>query len=138
MEKLEIGNEDNILIVAPHPDDECIGMGGFLELYGKQCDVWVISDGARGKNLRDHSDCITVRKKELENEMQFYNVRSYRMWGLPDGRLTNYEHYFDNISLKQYNIMFVINGADTSVDHRATFRMIMNSIKHDKNYKTTK
>ena len=31
--------EDKILIVAPHQDDETFGCGGLMSLYGKICDV---------------------------------------------------------------------------------------------------
>lgn len=64
-----IDKEDKILIVAPHPDDESIGCGGLLALYGKQCDVRLLTDGRRGKseqrkNVSDN-EIIATRKEEL-------------------------------------------------------------------------
>ena len=46
IKKLEIRPTDKICILAPHADDESIGCGGLLALYGKQCDVVLLTDGA--------------------------------------------------------------------------------------------
>ena len=43
-----IDSEDKIAIIAPHPDDECIGVGGILSLYPELCDVFVLTDGRYG------------------------------------------------------------------------------------------
>ena len=48
--KLSFSSKDRILIVAPHPDDEAIGCGGILALYGDQCDVLILTDGSKGKS----------------------------------------------------------------------------------------
>ena len=53
MNKINICSDEKILIVAPHPDDECIGAGGILCTYTNQCEVIVLTDGALGqKNQR--------------------------------------------------------------------------------------
>lgn len=41
---LEISEKDRILILAPHPDDECIGAGGILARYPDLCRVVVLTD----------------------------------------------------------------------------------------------
>lgn len=43
-----INNNDKILVVAPHADDESIGCGGLLSLYGNQTDLLLITDGSKG------------------------------------------------------------------------------------------
>ena len=55
MNEINIKSNDKILIVAPHPDDECIGTGGILCKYHKQCTVIVLTDGALGNN----SNCLS-------------------------------------------------------------------------------
>lgn len=46
---LSVSNQDKIVIIAPHPDDECIGTGGLLALYPTLCDVIVLTDGRQGQ-----------------------------------------------------------------------------------------
>ena len=49
-----IQSTDKILVVAPHPDDETIGLGGLLLLYGEQIDVLVLTDGSKGNHHSLH------------------------------------------------------------------------------------
>ena len=127
-QEIIVKENEKILIISPHPDDECIGMGGFLSHYGTQCDVWVISDGVAGKSVEDNRDIISVRKVEFQHEMQFYHVNSYKMFDLPDGHLSEYEDYMRILDIGQYNKIFVVNGDDISVDHRAVYRMLIKAL----------
>ena len=77
---LRFSEKDKILIVAPHPDDETIGCGGILTLYGSQCDVVLLTDGRLGKP--ENSDLTeeqtaTVRHKEFVSVMEYFHVNNY-------------------------------------------------------------
>ena len=69
---MKINQDDKILIVAPHPDDESIGMGGFLSLYGPQCDVLLVTDGRKGHKgtVEDIDEFILKRKQEVKSACQ--------------------------------------------------------------------
>ena len=54
--KLLESSLDNILVIAPHPDDDVIGCGGVLAANrGKRIKIIFITDGRHG------SDCIKMR-----------------------------------------------------------------------------
>lgn len=48
-----IKSTDRILVIAPHADDESIGCGGMLSLYGPQCDILLLTDGRKGHTKLD-------------------------------------------------------------------------------------
>ena len=41
----ELNKTDKCLVIAPHPDDECIGCGGIMALYPGQCNIILVTDG---------------------------------------------------------------------------------------------
>lgn len=62
---INIKCDDKILIIAPHPDDECIGCGGLLSLYPEKCSVVVMTDGSQGNiNVVPEQEAI-IRKKSI-------------------------------------------------------------------------
>ena len=64
MSPVFISREDRILIIAPHPDDEIIGVGGMLLSYTSQCDIIVLTDGAIGQ--RDLPPAQERKKRRIE------------------------------------------------------------------------
>lgn len=61
--ELNVKKDTRILIIAPHPDDESIGLGGFLTEYAANCDVIVATNGALGNPEWSEEKTISVRKR---------------------------------------------------------------------------
>lgn len=121
MQILEISPRDKILIIAPHPDDECIGPGGILCLYPSQCSVLVLSDGREG--LEDVIPEIgkEIRKAEFIQEMQFIGISDYQMLDYKDGTLLQHTDCLQNIDLSIYTKIFVTGSHDNHPDHTAAY-----------------
>ena len=47
-EEIRFTPDDRIAIIAPHPDDECLGASAALLLAADRTDVFVMTDGSHG------------------------------------------------------------------------------------------
>ena len=125
---MTIHDSDRILIVAPHADDESIGAGGFLSKYGKQCDVWLMTDGRKGNapdNQYTERELISIRKEEFKQVMAFFNVHEYTFLELTDGSVSSEVSRIYNKNIKEYDYIFVPNKHEEHPDHIATYKAIM-------------
>ena len=119
---MRITAQDTLLIVAPHPDDDCIGCGGLLALYPSQCDVVLVTDGYDEaiNNLAESQ----LRYGEFERAMQRAGVRN--SWGLhiPEHQLRQYASAFKSLELSRYTKVFVPNRYEYHADHVAVYEII--------------
>lgn len=124
--KLEIGVQDKILVVAPHPDDESIGCGGLLALYGEQCDVLLLTDGRQGvpSDYNGQEDICMIRRRELEQALKIAGVTSVQYLDAPDGSLKKEHGGLEKIDLTKYTHIFVPNPWENHEDHRAAYKLI--------------
>lgn len=121
MEPIQIKTTDNILIVAPHPDDECIGCGGVLACYGSQCDVVVVTDGSRGSRELSPSRIKMIREREFYEEIHSIKVNEYRMLSFADGELFKHPDCFKDLDFTKYDVVFLPWVNDNHPDHTATY-----------------
>ena len=126
---LTVKKDDYILILAPHPDDEAIGMGGMLALYAPQCDVIVMTDGSRGSKSIPPQVESEIRKRQFQREMEYISVHAYKWMGYPDGSLLGQAECMDAIDFSPYTKIFLPWGNDNHSDHTATFIYAMEKIK---------
>lgn len=127
MDVLSIVQTSRILIVAPHPDDETIGCGGILALYGQQCDVLLLTDGRLGKpEGSDYSEEKTaaVRQTEFEAVMDHFRVHSHRELRVPDGTLSANADAVSSVDLREYDCIFVPNRNERHPDHKAAYEIL--------------
>lgn len=128
MEELLIDEKDNILVIAPHPDDESIGCGGVLLSYPSHCTVVVVTDGSKGSRGEKLSKEADIRKKQFDAAMKVCNVNKVIYLGLPDGEMFDHHDCFRDISFKQYTKIFIPSVIDNHPDHMAVAKCALEEI----------
>ena len=129
MYELKIDSTERILIVAPHPDDECIGTGGLLALYPGQCDVIIMTDGRYGGDEYLPQRLVEIRKKELVNALALCGVNDYKFYDYEDKSLILHGDCFDHTDFSKYTKVFLPNPNDNHSDHTASYQYALESIK---------
>lgn len=119
MQVLNIKENDKLLIIAPHPDDECIGPGGIMALYPHLCRVIVLTDGRQGQGDVAPEIEKDIRKQEFVNEMQAAGIVDYSMMDYEDGSLMQHTDCLEDVDLAQYTKIFVTGIYDGHPDHTA-------------------
>jgi LmbE family N-acetylglucosaminyl deacetylase len=78
-----------VFVIAPHADDEVLGVGGTLARHiarGDSVDVLILTDGARG--MADGAsllELVETRRREAVAGMAQLGISSHEFWGLPEG-----------------------------------------------------
>jgi len=131
MHDLIVKETDRILIIAPHPDDECIGAGGILSRYPSKCSVVVLTDGANGVGSGYlQADILrNMRREEFLSEMNYLNISDYTLLDYPDGSLTKYKDCLFSFDLSVYTKIFVTHKNDNHSDHTAAFYCLTEALK---------
>lgn len=128
-EVLEIKEDDKILILAPHADDESIGCGGLLLKYAKQCDVIFLTDGRYGDNDMEPERMIKIRKNEVVSVMKRLKVNKFKFLDIEDTTLDYGYDIFKTINFNQYDYICIPNSLDQHPDHKAVSKHILKAFK---------
>lgn len=118
-----------VLVIAAHPDDEILGVGGTiskLTKLGKQVDVLIFTDGSSTQYL-DNNSLLEDKFLEAKLAMSKVGANLLKRLDFPDMRLDTIAHVEKNISLTQiiangdYDTVFVQNVSDINKDHKELF-----------------
>lgn len=119
----------NILVVAAHPDDEALGLGGTIAKLASQGNeisvIWLTNGvGARDSNQAD----ITEREAASKKAVQILGVKKTFQLDLPDNALDSIPllkviKAIEEIYFKiNPNIVFTHHGNDLNIDHRIAYQ----------------
>jgi LmbE family N-acetylglucosaminyl deacetylase len=131
-----------VLVVAAHPDDEVLGVGGTLARHaaeGATVDVLIMAEGATS---RDPSRNVSARAQELHalreaagRAAQILGIRAPRFGGLSDNRMDSGD-FLDVVKLieavvsdVQPEIVYVHHAHDLNIDHQITHRAVLTACR---------
>lgn len=132
---VELNRDDRILVVAPHPDDESIGMGGFMTHYAKRIDVIILTDGRRGNpdETKISSDKLcAIRKDECRSALQTVGINRLFFEDVADGTVIMQKRIQCIKDFSNYKYIFVPNRMDAHMDHRAAYRLFRKIARDNK------
>lgn len=123
---------DRVLIIAAHPDDEVLGMGGTIAKYaaaGAQIALLIVTDGssAQYQGSGDIAAVIEKKKKETEACAAILGIQSIYYGGLPDMKLDATPHIQINAAIEKVveefapNIVYTHFYGDVNKDHQCVY-----------------
>ncbi len=116
--KLDLSTKKSI-VLAPHPDDESIGMGGTLALFPKNLDVICVSSGQKAKDTMQPNKDVNIRETELKNALNLAGVESVLCLGIKDKEVLQHYERFKTLDFSNADIIFLPNLLDQHPDHKA-------------------
>jgi LmbE family N-acetylglucosaminyl deacetylase len=117
-----------ILVVAAHPDDEVLGMGGTIALHAERGDevrVLVVTDGSSAQYPGD-AETRAQKEDEARRAAAELGVTDYVHFDLPDMRLDTLAHVEVNRVIEEHarelgpQIVYTTQP-DVNRDHRVLF-----------------
>ncbi len=123
----------SVLVLAPHPDDEAIGMGGTLAMHvanGSAVTVLYLTDGGGAGGDRD--SLVAVRRMEARGVGEELGIRQI-FWENHDTRLTNDTQTVRGlirvIEETKPALVYAPSIFDTHYDHFATNGVLAGALK---------
>ena len=115
-----------ILVIAPHPDDEVLGMGGTIKKLSKKNKIilCVISEGATAQYK--NKKMIQVRRNSCKKAAKILGISQTQFLDYPDMRL-NLSHLDINKKLEEIiekyrpEIVYTAPKNDLNLDHQIVF-----------------
>jgi N-acetylglucosamine malate deacetylase 1 len=128
-----IGDMRNVLVVAAHPDDEVLGVGGTIpriRACGGRVTVLIVTDGSSTQYPGD--DDVPIRKADqLHAANEILGTDHLVRWEFPDMRLDSVEHHQLNRAFEElirgerFDTVFVHNVDDVNLDHRRIHHSVL-------------
>ena len=129
-----------ILVIAAHPDDEVLGMGGTIKKHAKKGDeihLCVVSEGASAQ----YSDkkMIKNRRESCKKCGKILGIKNFTFLDFPDAQLDSIPQLEINKKLEKIilkikpDIVYTISSGDLSKDHEKVFESTIVSCRPIKN-----
>ena len=129
----------NVLVLAPHPDDESLGCGGALCKHAARGDrvvVIFVTSGELGLKHLPRDKAWAVREREAQRAAKVLGVEAVEFLRLPDWSVN--EHVAQAARLlrpilrrEKPTRIYLPHAREWHPDHRATFRALRSACRGD-------
>ena len=123
-------NFDRVLVFSPHPDDDILGLGGFLKkLNNLSCKISVITISGHLPPLYS-KEVFPTTVKEAKRAHELVGVSDSEYWKIPatkigDISIDEFNGKFENV-IKDFKPSLVLCPfPDRHIDHRLVFDAVM-------------
>lgn len=137
-----VASSKNILIVASHPDDEVLGVGGTAARHADEGDrvhVLIMAEGSTSRDdQRDskaHGQAIDALKQAARAAADCLGTEPPRFAGLPDNRMDQLDlldivkHVEAVVNDVDPRIVYTHHGGDLNLDHRLTHQAVLTACR---------
>jgi|TARA_B110000967_G_C18656887_1_gene446183 LmbE family N-acetylglucosaminyl deacetylase len=134
---------NNILIIAAHPDDEVLGCGGTvakMSKNGDNVDVLIISDGVSSRNLKNKvlKENLILRRQACVLSCDLLGINKPEFENFPDNQLDKIpllkitQVIEKKIKKIKPNIIFTHHWGDLNVDHQKISKAVITACRPQK------
>ncbi len=131
---------NKVLVIAAHPDDEVLGMGGTiakLSSEGKEVHLLIVTDGSSSqyKGNANLKKIIEDKKQETAKVAKLLGISSVIYGELPDMRLDVTAHIEinrvieDTINLISPDTVFTHFWGDVNLDHKCIYESTLVAVR---------
>jgi LmbE family N-acetylglucosaminyl deacetylase len=130
----------NILVIAPHPDDEVLGCGGIIKKYSEKGDHVYVLIVTRGNPNKYPEDKIINVRNEAREAHQLLGVREtiFLNFFAPDLDMASLSEIStaiaDEIKKREITTLFLPHRGDIHNDHRVVFNAGLVAARPVNNY----
>ena len=123
-----------VLVLAPHPDDEVFGCGGaaaLLQQRGAAVTVLVLTDGAGLAPEAERAAITRTRQSETNAALAVLGLPPAKFWGLPDRSLAHAAPPAQRIEavLQGVDLVFAPSLTEIHPDHAATGQALLSALQ---------
>lgn len=133
----------NIIIVAAHPDDETLGMGGTIAKHIAQKDIvkiLILGTGVTSRDLNEGKKDIEKLRLESRKALSKLGVSDVEFFDFPDNKfdsvplleiIKRIETVFSNYKPE---VVYTHHEGDLNIDHRVTFNAVITACRPSNNF----
>ncbi|SEH44149.1 N-acetylglucosaminyl deacetylase, LmbE family [Halobacillus karajensis] len=136
LELQSLEDEERVLVLAPHMDDETIGPGATLRKHadnGAEIHCLFLTDGGGSVSDLSEEELKKSRKAEIDQVMEILKLADVSYMDLPDGGVSSKEANIQYLKRKieevDPDVIYTTPYVDAHTDHTATAQLLADTLK---------